>query len=86
MNLKEYLEEIRSTYREFAEKLDIRPQYLQSIAYGKKKPSLELAVKIEELTHGKVTPKELLEHCNHPSKIATKRKYRGKIFATPPKQ
>jgi transcriptional regulator with XRE-family HTH domain len=78
MNLKKYLEEKRMTYREFAEKLGIRPQYLQSIAYGKKKPSLELAVKIQELTGGKLTPKDLLEHYNNPQKVASKRKYRGK--------
>lgn len=78
MNLKEYLEEIRSTYREFAEKLGIRTHYLQSIAYGKKKPSLDLAVKIQELTDDKVTAKDLLEHFNNPNKVASKRKYRSK--------
>ena len=61
MNLKEYLEEKRLTYREFAEKLDIRTHYLQSIAYGTRKPSLELAVNIQVLSEGKVMPKDLLD-------------------------
>lgn len=78
MNLKEYLEEKRLTYREFAEKLQIHPQSLQNIAYGKKKPSLELAVKIEELTNGELTPKDLLAHFHNYPKGTSKRKYKGK--------
>lgn len=76
MDLKEYLEDKRLTYREFAEKLGIRTQSLQSVVYGSKKPSLDLAVKIEELTGGAITPKDLLEFFNNPK--ASKRKYRGK--------
>lgn len=78
MNLKEYLDEKRLTYREFAEKLKIHPQSLQSIAYGKKRPSLELAVKIEELTEGELTPKKLLDYYNKAEASSTKRKFRGK--------
>jgi transcriptional regulator with XRE-family HTH domain len=58
MSLREYLDEKRMTYREFAEKLGIHLQSLKNIAYGKKKPSLELALKIEELTG--ITPRELM--------------------------
>lgn len=76
MNLKEYLEEKRLTYREFAEKLGIRTQSLQTIVYGKRKPSLDLAVKIQELTEGAITPKDLLDDFYNPK--ASKRKYRGK--------
>lgn len=60
MTLREFLEEKRITYREFAEQLNIHLQSLKNIAYGKKKPSLELAIRIEELTEGRVTPKDLL--------------------------
>lgn len=76
MNLKEYLEEHRLTYREFAEKLGIRLQSLQGVVYGTRKPSLDLAVKIEELTGGEITPKDLLAFFNNPP--VSKRKYRGK--------
>ena len=54
MVLKEYLDEQRITYREFAEKLGIHVQTVQNIAYGKRRPSLELAVKIEEITNGRI--------------------------------
>ena len=75
MNLKRYLDEKRLTYREFAEKLGIRTQYVQSIAYGKQKPSLDLAVKIEEITNGELTAKDLLHYFNNPPKDKPKRKY-----------
>lgn len=75
MDVKKYLDEKRLTYREFAEKLGIRIQYLQSIAYGKRKPSLDLAVKIEELTNGELTPKDLLHYFNNPPTKKPQRKY-----------
>ncbi len=75
MNVKKYLDEKRLTYREFAEKLGVSAQYLQNIAYGKRKPSLDLAVKIEELSNGKLTPRDLLHFFNNPPKKKPKRKY-----------
>lgn len=75
MNLKQYLDKKRLTYREFAEQLEIQPQSLQSIAYGRRKPSLDLAVKIEELSNGELTPKDLLDYFNNPPKKKPKRKY-----------
>lgn len=72
MNLKEYLDEKRITYREFAEKLGIHPQSLQNIACGKKKPSLDLALKIEALTD--ITPRDLMADFNKNTKKKSKRK------------
>lgn len=75
MNLREYLEEERLTYREFAEKLGIHIQSLKNIAYGVRKPGLGLALRIEELTEGKVTPRSLIDEAeNVPLKRKTLRK------------
>ncbi|MCE2982758.1 MAG: helix-turn-helix domain-containing protein [Parachlamydia sp.] len=71
MDLKEYLEEHRLTYREFAESLEIHLFSLKNIVYGKRRPSIQLATKIELLTNGKVTVEDLLKE--QPGK-PTKRK------------
>lgn len=83
MNLREYLDEKRITYREFAEKLGIHLQSLKSIVYGVRRPSLEIAVKIEELTNGQVTPKDLIATFNKKSEIKPSRKA---IRKWPPKK
>lgn len=72
MTLKKYLDEKRITYREFAEKLGIHPQSLKNIACGKKRPSLDLALKIEELTN--ITPRDLMTDFNKDTKSNLKRK------------
>ena len=60
MKLRAYLDEKRITYREFAEKLGVHLQSLKNIVDGIGRPSLEIAVKIEELTNGEVAPKDLI--------------------------
>ena len=62
MNFREYLDKHGITYREFAEKLGIHPQSLKNIACGMRRPGLRLSLKIEELTNGEVTPRELVEN------------------------
>ena len=74
MQLREYLDQERITYREFAEKLGIHIQTAKNIAYGVRKPGLGLALQIEELTGGKVTPRELMDTCTEPQKSKPKRK------------
>ncbi len=78
MDLKEYLDVHRITYKEFSERLGINRQSLQNVVYGNKKPSLDLAIKIEELTKGQITPRELLKNFNDVFKTKPKRKYGGK--------
>lgn len=45
-----------STRAAWAERLGISASYLSDILNGKKRPSLELAVRIESATAGAVTP------------------------------
>jgi transcriptional regulator with XRE-family HTH domain len=78
MQLREFLDQERITYREFAEKLGIHIQSAKNIAYGVRKPGLKLALQIEEFTGGKVTPRELMEYSNEPTKSKPKRKYVSK--------
>lgn len=61
MNLKKYLREKKIRYREFAELLGINEQSLKNIVVGTARPSLLLALKIEKLTNGEVTPLQLVE-------------------------
>ncbi len=78
MQLREFLDQERITYREFAEKLGIHIQSAKNIAYGMRKPGLGLALQIEEFTGGKVTPRELMENFDQPQKSKPKRKYVSK--------
>lgn len=61
MQLREYLDKIKATYQDMADKLGIHPQSLKNIACGRRSPGLKLSLKIEELTNGEVTPRELAE-------------------------
>ena len=54
MNLKEYIDEKGMTYRQFAEQLGIRQDSLKGIVYGRKNPSINLAIQIQMLTKGQV--------------------------------
>lgn len=71
MNLKEYLDEKRMTYREFAEILGIHLHSLKNIVYGKRNPGLALALKIEIYTDGEVTTEDLMKNIV-PSKLKRK--------------
>ena len=72
MKLKVYLDEKRITYREFAEKLGIHTQSLVNIVAGKKRPSLDLALRIEELTG--ITPRDLMDGLKRSATEKSKRK------------
>lgn len=74
MQLREFLDQERITYREFAERLGIHIQSAKNIAYGVRKPGLSLALRIEEFSGGKVTPRELMENYDEPQKTKPKRK------------
>ncbi len=54
MTLKEYLTREGMLQRAFAERVAIDPSTLSQMISGRRKPSLELAFKIEEATRGKV--------------------------------
>lgn len=82
MHLREYLDQERMTYREFAEKIGIHIQSAKNIAYGSRKPGLKLALQIEEFTGGKVTPRELMEYGDELPKTKLKRKYVSKRLSS----
>ena len=58
MNLKEYLK--GKNKDNFAQQIGTTVNYLRLLIYGIRRPSPELAKKIEEATHGKVSRWELL--------------------------
>lgn len=60
MKLKEYLSKHSIRYRPFAKDLGIAEQTLRSIMAGIRRPGLVLALKIEELTKGEITPQQLV--------------------------
>lgn len=49
-NLKEYMENTKTTEKELSEKLGISVSYVNLIKNGERRPSPELAEKIEALT------------------------------------
>ena len=61
MKLDKYLEKQAWGYKSIlAEKLGITPTYLSMLLRGMRKPSLELAMKIQYETDRKVTVKDLI--------------------------
>ncbi|MEN8236160.1 MAG: helix-turn-helix domain-containing protein [Pseudomonadota bacterium] len=60
MNLREWLFRERKTVTELAKKIVVSRTHLNLVSTGKKRPSPDLAKKIEEATNGKVTRDELL--------------------------
>ena len=79
-NLKQYLDENRITYREFAEKLEIQLSSLKNIVYGKRRPSLEVAAKIEDLTNGEIRLRNLLAAFDKIRKADPKKKTSRKYY------
>lgn len=61
MHLKKYLRQKKIRYRYFAEELGIAEQSLKNIVAGSRRPGLLLALKIEKLTDGQVTPLQIAE-------------------------
>lgn len=70
MDLKEYIDEKGMTYRQFAEQLGIRQDSLKGIVYGRKNPSVSLAIQIQMLTKGQV----ILEVLSQSAKYEGKKK------------
>lgn len=66
MHLIEYLQSINlrpySTTSDFPKKLGITHQHVGDICRGLRRPSPDLAMKIEEVTQGQVTMKDLYEY------------------------
>lgn len=60
MNLKEYLFRNDIMQKDFSTALGISYKTLWSIINGVRMPSLDIAVKIEEITHGVVKCKDLI--------------------------
>lgn len=61
MKLRKYLRDRKIRYREFAEQLGINEQSLKNIAACTRRPGLLLALKIEKLTNGEITPAQLAD-------------------------
>lgn len=59
MNIKEFLNKYDVTHDQMARALNISSIYVSHLANGKK-PSAKLALRIEEVTFGKVKRSELL--------------------------
>lgn len=60
MNLNAYLEANKLSRKDFAPSIDATPSMVSHLANGKRRPSVELAKRIEKATHGKVPAAELL--------------------------
>lgn len=62
MLIKDFLDEKRIAYQDFAEYIGVSRNYLYNMMSGRKAFSLELAKKIEEVTKGGVSRLEILYH------------------------
>lgn len=60
MKLKDYLEKYKIGVSEFAEKAKLKQSYTSLLVNGKRRPSPEVALMIEQATNKKVTIRELL--------------------------
>lgn len=60
MTLLEYVTATGEGVRPFADRIGESRNTIQKIAYGKRQPSLALAVKIQIATKGKVKPSDML--------------------------
>jgi DNA-binding XRE family transcriptional regulator len=58
MNLKDYLNKKGIKVSEFGHSLNLSRTHMYALVRGSKKPSLELAVLIEDLTEKEVTPRD----------------------------
>jgi transcriptional regulator with XRE-family HTH domain len=62
MKLKEYLKSRDMTNKEFAELIDVSSNTISNYICCKRKPTLEIAMRIREATKGKVSYDDLLKH------------------------
>lgn len=60
MRLSEYVRENGLKYSFLAEKLGLTREYLYKIQTGERRPSLEVAIMIEDFTGGKVKPRDFI--------------------------
>lgn len=63
MKLKLYLIKNRLTTKVFSQMLGIASNTLSLICTGKRMPSYDVAMRIEELTQGEVTADDVMRHC-----------------------
>ena len=68
MKLSEYLKETGLTQENFADLVGVTRPFITNILNGKKSPSIQLAGRIEEVTKGKVSLRDLL-NTNAPSRL-----------------
>jgi predicted transcriptional regulator len=59
MNLKRYLETRRFTKKEFARLIGVSSAAVSNYICKKRKPALDIAIRIEQVTDGKVTAQDL---------------------------
>lgn len=59
MNLKEYLKSRKFTYEEFSKMVGISRQSITNYINFRRRPSLWVALRIQEATNGKVTVEDL---------------------------
>lgn len=62
MQLEVYLESRNFEQKEFAEMVGISVASISNYLSGRRKPSLEIGRKIEQVTNGKVTIDDLIEN------------------------
>lgn len=68
MNLREWLFRNKTSVTDFAKKVEVSRTHLNLISCGVRKPSPELAKRIEKATKGKVTKEEVLFPEDFPEK------------------
>ena len=73
MKLAEYLRKNNITHGEFACMVGVQRPHITHILNGRKNPSIELAVRIEDATNGKVTLKDLMNP-EAPSRLKKRKK------------
>lgn len=61
MQLPDYLKKHKLTHAQFAEKVNVSQPHIANILSGKRRPSIELAKRIEIVTKGSVILDDLLE-------------------------
>jgi predicted transcriptional regulator len=59
MNLKTYIETRRFTRKEFAKLIGVSACAVSNYICKKRKPALDIAIRIEQVTGGKVTAEDL---------------------------
>jgi plasmid maintenance system antidote protein VapI len=70
MELKSFLKEAGSPQINFAREINISKNYLSEIINKKRRPSPNLALRISDATHGRVSIMELLYPKNNMEKAA----------------